>query len=67
LLNCLRSEGKLVASDISARLGVSEDTIRRDLRELATGRKLQRVHGGALPRSPAAAPYAGAPEAIQRG
>src|SRR5580658_82352 len=58
LLDCLRNEGKLVASELSGRLGVSEDTIRRDLRELAEEHKLQRVHGGALPRSPAAAPYA---------
>jgi DeoR/GlpR family transcriptional regulator of sugar metabolism len=34
-------------------LGTSEDTIRRDLRELAQGGKLQRVHGGALPASAA--------------
>lgn len=30
---------------------VSEDTIRRDLRELAADGRLQRVHGGALPAS----------------
>jgi DeoR/GlpR family transcriptional regulator of sugar metabolism len=58
LLDCLRTEGKLVASEMSGRLSVSEDTIRRDLRELAKEQKLQRVHGGALPRSPAATPYA---------
>jgi len=34
---------------------VSIDTIRRDLRELAAAGKLQRVHGGALPKSPAEA------------
>jgi DeoR/GlpR family transcriptional regulator of sugar metabolism len=34
-------------------LAISEDTIRRDLRELAQAGKLQRVHGGALPASPA--------------
>ena len=34
-------------------LGTSEDTIRRDLRELAAEGKLQRVHGGALPASAA--------------
>ena len=32
---------------------MSEDTIRRDLRELAADGRLQRVHGGALPASQA--------------
>jgi DeoR/GlpR family transcriptional regulator of sugar metabolism len=47
----LRVEGKLLAKDLSEALGISEDTVRRDLRELAEAGKLQRVHGGALPRS----------------
>jgi DeoR/GlpR family transcriptional regulator of sugar metabolism len=51
ILEMLRAEGKLVATDLSVALGVSEDTIRRDLRELAEAEKLRRVHGGALPRS----------------
>lgn len=51
VLEMLRVEGKLVATDLSEALGVSEDTVRRDLRELAEAGKLQRVHGGALPRS----------------
>jgi DeoR/GlpR family transcriptional regulator of sugar metabolism len=51
ILEMLRTEGKLVATDLSGALGVSEDTVRRDLRELAEAGKLQRVHGGALPRS----------------
>jgi DeoR/GlpR family transcriptional regulator of sugar metabolism len=48
----------VLASELSVALGVSEDTIRRDLRELAEADLLQRVHGGALPRSPAAASFA---------
>jgi DNA-binding transcriptional MocR family regulator len=40
----------------SQRFQVSEDSIRRDLRELAAEGKLQRVHGGALPVSAAIAP-----------
>lgn len=40
-------------------MGVSEDTIRRDLRELAQEGLLQRVHGGALPASPAITDFAG--------
>jgi len=35
ILEMLRVEGKLVATDLSEALGVSEDTVRRDLRELA--------------------------------
>ena len=58
ILDKLRQDGKVLAPQLSAHLGVSEDTIRRDLRDLAADGLLQRVHGGALPRSPAAAPYA---------
>ena len=58
ILATLRRDGKVLASELSAVLGVSEDTIRRDLRELAEADLLQRVHGGALPRSPAAASFA---------
>ncbi|UWZ84784.1 DeoR/GlpR family DNA-binding transcription regulator [Occallatibacter riparius] len=59
LLEMLKADGKLVAKDLSARFDVSEDTIRRDLRELAQEGLLQRVHGGALPASPAIADFAG--------
>jgi DeoR/GlpR family transcriptional regulator of sugar metabolism len=58
LLDVLRMEGKIHASDLSKRLGVSEDTVRRDLRELDKAGLLQRVHGGALPRSPTSIHYA---------
>lgn len=58
ILALLQQEGKVVASELSTALNVSEDTVRRDLRELAEGGLLQRVHGGALPRSPAAGSYA---------
>jgi DeoR/GlpR family transcriptional regulator of sugar metabolism len=37
--------------ELSAKLELSEDTIRRDLRELAAEGLLTRVHGGALPAS----------------
>lgn len=43
-----------MAKDISRELSLSEDTIRRDLRELAADGRLTRVHGGALPVSPSA-------------
>lgn len=49
--------GRVLANDLSQQFNVSEDTIRRDLRELAEAGQLQRVHGGGLPHSPAAASY----------
>lgn len=52
ILGTLQREGKVVSSELSATLGVSEDTIRRDLREMGQAGLLHRVHGGALPRSP---------------
>jgi DeoR/GlpR family transcriptional regulator of sugar metabolism len=58
LLEVLRRTGQLVAKDLSKELGLSEDTIRRDLRELASEGLLQRVHGGALPASPATGDFA---------
>jgi DeoR/GlpR family transcriptional regulator of sugar metabolism len=53
LLQRLASEGHLVAKDLALEWAVSEDTVRRDLRELAQAGQLQRVHGGALPASAA--------------
>ena len=53
ILDALRQHGQVVAKALSERYAVSEDTIRRDLRELAADGLLQRVHGGALPASPA--------------
>lgn len=53
LLKLLEQEGRIEAKAVAAELGLSDDTIRRDLRELASAGKLQRVHGGALPKSPA--------------
>jgi DeoR/GlpR family transcriptional regulator of sugar metabolism len=53
ILARLARDGQLVARPFSEELGISEDTVRRDLRELALEGRLQRVHGGALPASPA--------------
>jgi DeoR/GlpR family transcriptional regulator of sugar metabolism len=55
LLKQLARDGRLVAKALSEELSLSEDTIRRDLRELAADGLLQRVHGGALPASPTVA------------
>ncbi len=57
ILTILQRDGKVVARQLSEELRLSEDTIRRDLRDLATDGLLLRVHGGALPRSPAAAKF----------
>jgi len=53
ILAALKRDGQVVAKTLSEAFEVSEDTIRRDLRELAAEGLLQRVHGGALPSSPA--------------
>jgi DeoR/GlpR family transcriptional regulator of sugar metabolism len=58
LLARLRQDGQIVAKSLSEELGLSEDTIRRDLRDLASEGLLQRVHGGALPASPAMGNFA---------
>jgi DeoR/GlpR family transcriptional regulator of sugar metabolism len=59
ILDLLKRDGQVIAKDLSAALGLSEDTIRRDLRELAAAGQLLRVHGGALPASPAVADLTG--------
>lgn len=55
ILDILVRDGQVVAKHLSRDLAISEDTIRRDLRELAAEGLLQRVHGGALPASPTVA------------
>ncbi|MBB4667840.1 DeoR/GlpR family transcriptional regulator of sugar metabolism [Microbacterium marinum] len=70
LLERLRTDGRIVAKEIAAELGLSEDSIRRDLRELDAQGLAVRVYGGALPASPATADYAArsmvAPESKRR-
>jgi DeoR/GlpR family transcriptional regulator of sugar metabolism len=58
LVTRLRRDGKLIARDLAAELGLSEDSVRRDLRELAAAGLCQRVYGGALPISPALGSHA---------
>lgn len=70
LLERLQRDGTIVAKQIAAELGLADDSIRKDLRELAAEGLLQRVYGGALPVSPAVADYdtrqSIAPESKQR-
>lgn len=51
ILRQINLHNKVLSGDISAVLGVSEDTIRRDLKELAQQGKILKVHGGAIGRS----------------
>jgi DeoR/GlpR family transcriptional regulator of sugar metabolism len=53
ILARVERDGKVVGSELVTSLGVSEDTVRRDLRELAEQGLLRRVHGGALASAPA--------------
>ena len=50
ILLILERDGKVMSGELSQHFDVSEDTIRRDLSELAAAGLVQRVHGGALPR-----------------
>ena len=60
ILESAGRDGRVVATELSRRFNVSEDTIRRDLRELAADGLLHRVHGGALPlpKPPVSVSYA---------
>ncbi|ROP62133.1 DeoR family transcriptional regulator [Enterobacter sp. BIGb0383] len=58
ILEKLALAGQVQSRQLSEDFGVSEDTVRRDLRELAAEGQLQRVHGGALPASAAIATFA---------
>lgn len=48
ILAQLRQNGRVLAQELAQDFGVSEDTIRRDLREMAARGECQRVYGGAL-------------------
>src|SRR3954449_10120506 len=49
ILRRLQTDGKVRAARLSEELGVSLDTVRRDLAELAAAGLVRRGHGGALP------------------
>ncbi len=48
ILGIARAEGKVAVEHLADRFGVTVQTIRRDLSELADAGKLDRVHGGAI-------------------
>ena len=49
--------GRVVSSELVTSLGVSEDTVRRDLSDLSEQGLLRRVHGGALASAPATSSF----------
>jgi DeoR/GlpR family transcriptional regulator of sugar metabolism len=51
ILHQVNLHNKVLSSSLSADINVSEDTIRRDLQELADEGKIIKVHGGALSHS----------------
>ena len=58
ILERLARDGRVVARELAQQFSTSEDTIRRDLRELAAAGRCRRVYGGALPLSPASSSLA---------
>lgn len=50
ILQFVESDREVLVADLARKLGVSEMTIRRDLRQLEQEGRLKRVHGGAIPR-----------------
>ncbi|MEX0279261.1 MAG: DeoR/GlpR family DNA-binding transcription regulator [Ruegeria sp.] len=48
IINIARREGKVTVDTLVAYFGVTPQTIRRDLTELAEAGQLERVHGGAI-------------------
>jgi DeoR/GlpR family transcriptional regulator of sugar metabolism len=48
ILHQVNLHNKVLSTDLSQHINVSDDTIRRDLQELADAGKLIKVHGGAL-------------------
>jgi DeoR/GlpR family transcriptional regulator of sugar metabolism len=53
ILQRLSESGRVIASGLAQEFEISEDTVRRDLRELADKGLCARVYGGALALSPA--------------
>lgn len=51
ILELLNAEGSVLVSKLSSDMGVTEETVRRDLEKLESKELLRRTHGGALPIS----------------
>lgn len=48
-MHTLEHQGGVRVSDLASRMGVTEETIRRDLLKLEEDGRLRRIHGGAVP------------------
>jgi DeoR/GlpR family transcriptional regulator of sugar metabolism len=57
ILEAIERDGKVFAADLATAYTTSEDTIRRDLRELDRAGLLRRVHGGAVRAAKAELPF----------
>ena len=51
ILDLARAEGRVMVEDLAQRFDVTLQTIRRDLGDMAAAGLLDRVHGGAVPRT----------------
>ena len=49
IMETLTTDGAVMVSKLSSELGVTEETIRRDLEKLEAQEMLRRTHGGAVP------------------
>ena len=57
ILQILEKEHRVCVADLASRLAVSEDTVRRDLRELQAQHLIRKTHGGALRHTVPAVAY----------
>jgi len=51
ILNCINKNSRIYVTALSTELGISDDTLRRDLAELDQKGFLTKVHGGAIAKS----------------
>ena len=51
IVDTVEQQGRVLAAELAQRFNTSEDTIRRDLRDLDAAGLLRRVHGGAMRRT----------------
>ncbi|CAL1517121.1 DeoR/GlpR family DNA-binding transcription regulator [Chitinophaga sp. MM2321] len=51
IMRQINLHNKVLSTDISTMLSISEDTVRRDLKEMAEDGRILKVHGGAIGRS----------------
>lgn len=64
ILDRLEEHGRVEVGTLSGELGVTEETIRRDLRSLELAGALQRAHGGAVRTDTGSAMSSGLPAAL---